>query len=132
MVLRHGIGGYAAFRSNFRKNEYDYTCSNDGVTEYGRIWTTGETRESHTVATAGFAMFPTRHFGFRLGAGMTSYTRCWEDASGQWAKVNDKSFSGVAVDVGVAFAFKPLVFSLGVTSDFSGQADLQLGVGIRL
>lgn len=129
-VLRHGIGAYASFRSNFRKNEYSYTCASDGSAEYGRIWTTGRSRVSRTVATAGFAMSTSRRFGFRLGAGLTSYTRCWEDVSGQWAKVDDKSFSGLAADAGIFIAFKPLLISLGATSDFSGHVDLQLGLGI--
>lgn len=131
VVTWNGVGAYASYRSNFRKNEYSYVCSSDGSTEYGRIWTTGESRQSRTVATAGFAMFASRRVGFRLGAGLTSYTRCWEDVSGQWAKVSDKSFSGFAADGGIFIAFNPLILSLGVTSDFSGNADLQLGVGFR-
>lgn len=131
VVTWNGIGAYAGFRSNFRKNEYSYTCTSDGSTEYGRVWATGKVRQSRSVATAGFAMWVSRHFGFRLGAGLTSYTRCWEDVSGQWAKVEDKSFNGLAADGGIFLTFKPFVFSVGVTSDFSGHADLQFGVGVR-
>ena len=125
------IGAYANYRGNFRKNEYSYSCTSGGDTEYGRIWATGKARASRTVATAGFAMFTSRRLGFRAGAGVTSYTRCWEDVSGQWAKVKDKSFKSPAVDAGVFLIFKPLVISLGVTSDFSGHADVQAGVGVR-
>lgn len=131
VVTWNGVGAYAGFRSNFGKNEYSYTCTSDGLTEYGRVWATGKVRQSRSVATAGFAMWVSRHFGFRLGAGLTSYTRCWEDVSGQWAKVEDKSFNGLAADGGIFLTFKPFVFSVGVTSDFSGHADLQLGVGVR-
>lgn len=131
VVTWNGIGAYAGFRSNFRKNEYSYTCTSDGSTEYGRVWATGKVRQSRSVATAGFAMWVSRHFGFRLGAGLTSYARCWEDVSGQWAKVEDKSFNGLAADGGIFLTFKPFVFSVGVTPDFSGHADLQFGVGVR-
>lgn len=94
-----GIGAYVNYRSDFRKNEYSYTCTSDGDTEYGRIWTTGKSRADRTMITAGLAMFTSRRFGFFAGAGVTSYTRCWEDVSGQWAKVEDKSFKSPAADV---------------------------------
>lgn len=90
LTLR-GIGAYANYRSDFRKNEYSYTCTSEGDTEYGRIWATGESRVSRTVATAGLAMWTSRRFGFYAGAGLSSSTRCWEDISGEWAKVEDKS-----------------------------------------
>ena len=127
----NNIGAYANYRGNFRKNEYSYVCTSDGDTEYGRIWATGNARECRSVATAGFAMFTSRRFGFRAGAGMTSYTRCWEDVSGQWAKVKDKSFKSPAADVGIFLIFNSLIISAGVTSDFSGHADVQLGIGVR-
>ena len=126
----NNIGAYANYRGNFRKNEYSYTCTSDGVTEYGRIWATGDSRRSRSVATAGFVMFPSHHFGFYAGAGLTSYRLCWEDASGEWVNVEDKSFRNFAVDAGMFLKFKPLILSLGVNSDFLGHADLQLGVGI--
>ena len=126
-----GIGAYVNYQSDFRKNEYSYVCTSDGDTEYGRIWATGESRESRSVATAGFAMFTSRRFGFHAGAGMTSYTRCWEDVSGQWAKVEDKSFKSLAADAGIFLTFKPVIITLGVTSDFSGHADVHVGAGVR-
>lgn len=125
-----GIGAYVNYRSDFRKNEYSYTCTSDGDTEYGRIWTTGKSRADRTMITAGLAMFTSRRFGFFAGAGVTSYTRCWEDVSGQWAKVEDKSFKSPAADVGLFLTFRPLILSVGVTSDFSGHADLQFAVGV--
>jgi len=125
------IGAYANYRGNFRKNECSYDCTSDGVTEYGRIWATGKARVSRTVATAGFVMFTSRRFGFRAGVGMTSYTCCWEDVSGQWAKVKDKSFKSPAADAGIFLTFSPLILSVGGTADISGHADVQVGVGVR-
>lgn len=86
---------------------------------------------SRTVATAGFAMFPSRRLGFYAGAGLTSYSLGWEDTSGQWAKVGDKSYRNFALDGGIFLTFKPLIISLGVTSDFGGHADLRVGAGVR-
>ena len=126
-----GIGVYVNYQSDFRKNEYSYVCTSEGDTEYGRIWATGKSREDRTVATAGLAIFTSRRFGFYAGAGMTSYTRCWEDVSGQWAKVEDKSFRSLAADAGIFLTFNPLSLSLGVTSDFSGRADVRVGIGVR-
>lgn len=126
-----GVGAYATWRSNFRKNEYSYSCTSDGDTEYGRIWATGNSRVSRSVAIAGLAMFPSGRFGFYAGGGLTSYTRCLEDVSGQWARVKDESFRTLAVDAGMLLTFNPLVFSVGVTSDFAGHADVRIGVGVR-
>ena len=130
MTLR-GVGVYANYRSDFRKNEYSYTCTSEGDTEYGRIWATGESRVSRTVATAGLAMWTSRRFGFYAGAGLSSSTRCWEDISGEWAKVEDKSYSGVAADGGILLTFKPMTLSVGVVSDFRRYVDVQIGVGVR-
>ena len=130
MTLR-GVGVYANYRSDFRKNEYSYTCTSEGDTEYGRIWATGESRVSRTVATAGLAMWTSRRFGFYAGAGLSSSTRCWEDISGEWAKVEDKSYRGVAADGGILLTFKPVALSVGVVSDFRRYVDVQIGIGVR-
>lgn len=130
MTLR-GVGVYANYRSDFRKNEYSYTCTSEGDTEYGRIWATGESRVSHTVATAGLAMWTSRRFGVYAGAGLSSSTRCWEDISGEWAKVEDKSYRGVAADGGILLTFKPMALSVGVVSDFRRYVDVQIGIGVR-
>lgn len=131
VATRSGIGAYVNYQSDFRKNEYSYTCTSEGYTEYGRIWATGESRVSRTVATAGLAMFASRRVGFHAGAGVTSYTRCWEDVSGQWAKVEDKSFKCLAADVGIFLTFNSVIITLGATPDFSGHADVHVGVGVR-
>ena len=130
MTLR-GIGAYANYRSDFRKNEYSYTCTSEGDTEYGRIWATGESRVSRTVVTAGLAMLTSRRFGVYAGAGLSSSTRCWEDISGEWAKVEDKSYRGVAADGGILLTFKPVALSVGVVSDFRRYVDVQIGIGVR-
>lgn len=130
MTLR-GVGAYVNYRSDFRKNEYSYTCTSEGDTEYGRIWATGESRVSRTVATAGLAMWTSRRFGFYAGAGLSSSTRCWEDISGEWAKVEDKSYRGIAADGGILLTFKPVALTVGVVSDFRRYVDVQIGVGVR-
>lgn len=126
-----GVGAYVNYRSDFRKNEYSYTCTSEGDTEYGRIWATGESRVSHTVATAGLAVWTSRRFGVYAGAGLSSSTRCWEDISGEWAKVEDKSYRGVAADEGILLTFKPVALSVGVVSDFRRYVDVQIGIGVR-
>ncbi len=131
VVTRGGVGGYINCRSDFRANDYSYDCSSDGDTEYGRIWATGNSRASRFVATAGLAMVTSGRFGFYAGGGLTSYTRCLEDVSGQWARVKDESFKTLAVDAGLFMRFNPFVLSVGVTSDFTGHSDVQVGVGLR-
>ncbi len=127
----NGLGAYVTCRSDFRKNEYSYECTSGGDTEYGRIWATGNSRMSRSVATAGLAMFTSGRFGFYAGGGLTSYTRCLEDVSGQWVRVKDESFRALAVDAGMFLTFNPVVLSAGVTSDFSGHVDVRIGIGVR-
>ncbi len=127
----NGLGAYVTCRSDFRKNEYSYECTSGGDTEYGRIWATGNSRVSRSVATAGLAMFTSGRFGFYAGGGLTSYTRCLEDVSGQWVRVKDESFRALAVDAGMFLTFNPVVLSAGVTSDFSGHVDVRIGIGVR-
>lgn len=70
------VGAYLNYQSDFHKEEYSYTCTSEGDTEYGRIWATGNSVGSRTVATAGLAMFTSSRFGFHCGAGLTYYIRC--------------------------------------------------------
>ncbi len=126
-----GMGVYARFRSNFRPSGSAYDCSSDGVTDYGYIWATGKTRTSRSSASAGLVIFPSRHLGFYAGAGVMSYTLCWEDIAGDWAKVTDSSYRNLAADGGIFLRFSHFTASLGVSSDFSGHSDLLLGVGVR-
>lgn len=125
------VGLYAGYRGNFKSGEYDYVCSSDGVSEYGRVWASGAVRRSRGVVAGGLCVFPTRRLGFYAGAGRSSYTLCWEDSTGKWAEVEDRSYDGFAVDAGLFLTFDRLVFSAGTVSDFSGHADLQIGVGVR-
>ncbi len=126
-----GMGVYAHYRSNFRPSESAYDCSNEGVTDYGHIWATGKSRTSRSSASAGLAIFPSRHIGFYAGAGVMTYTLCWEDIAGDWAKVTDSSYRNLAVDGGIFLTFSHFMASLGVSSDFRGHSDLLLGVGVR-
>ncbi len=130
-VSWRGVGLYAGYRGNFRSGEYDYVCSSDGVSEYGRVWASGAVRQSRGVVTGGLCVFPARRFGFYAGAGRSSYKLCWEDSTGEWAEVEDRSYDSLAVDAGLFLTFDRLVFSAGAVSDFSGHADIQIGVGIR-
>lgn len=125
------MGVYAHYRSNFLSSGSDYGCSSDGVTDYGYIWATGKSRTSRSSASAGLAIFPTRRLGFYAGAGVMSYTLCWEDIAGAWAKVTDNSYRNLAADGGIFLTFSRFLASMGVSSDFRGHSDLMLGVGVR-
>ena len=126
-----GMGVYAHYRSDFRPSGSGYGCSSEGVTDYGYIWATGKSRTSRSSASAGLAIFPSRHIGFYAGAGVMTYTLCWEDVTGDWAKVTDRSYRNLAADGGIFLTFSRFLASLGVSSDFRGHSDLLLGVGVR-
>lgn len=126
-----GMGLYAHYRSNFRSSASEYDCNSDGATDYGFIWATGKTRTSRSSASAGLIIFPSGRLGIYAGAGLMSYTLCWEDIAGDWAKVADSSYRNLAADGGIFLRFSRFTASLGVSSDFSGHSDLLLGVGVR-
>ena len=126
------IGGYASFRSSFSSAKSSYGCTSDGIVENGgTIWTSGKDKVGRLNVTAGIMARFTHWLGAYAGAGYGTRTLTWEDINGQWAKVTDHSYKGVALDAGLIFTIKNFALSAGINSIAFDWCELTLGLGVR-
>ena len=127
-MMRTG-GVWVRFDSNFHARTADYSCTSDGRTSYGQIWTTGRTERERLCLTAGGLWHPANWLTLYGGAGYGWRDLYWEDASGAWAQVSDASCRGLAADLGVVFTFDHVALSAGVNTLAFRRFDCTLGFG---
>ena len=94
-------GVFAKARSNFKFRKADYSCRSDGTADGGYIWTSGETCVCRHQVTLDVSYAPIRALAVYAGAGYGDRSLFWQDSDGAWARVQDCSFRGVAVDAGL-------------------------------
>ena len=109
----------------------DYSCYIDGTTDTGYIWTTGEEKKTRFSVTAGGLFSPLPFLSIYAGAGYGSRTLFWQDTSGRWAQVKDRSSSGLALDGGLLLSWKHLSFQLGVSTIHFSAPAAEVGLGLR-
>ena len=125
------IGGYINFRSNFKRGNSDYGCLSDGtIGNSSFIWTTGNEKTSRTNISAG-VISQTGWLSLYAGAGYGTNTLTWEDVGGKWAKVDDFSYKGAAIDAGAVFTINNFAISAGITSIAFDWGEFSLGFGVR-
>lgn len=110
------FGGYVSARSNFVACQADYACRNDGTTDFGFIWATGRTRGSRLSLSCGGVVRLADFLRLHAGAGFGHMSVLWEDSSGRWARVSDRSSQGVLLESGLLFEFDHFTAGLGVSS----------------
>lgn len=126
------IGGYINFRSNFKRGTSDYGCLSDGsIGNSGSIWTTGREKMSRYNISAGLISRITNWLSLYAGAGYGTRTLLWEDIGGNWAKVEDFSYTGAAIDAGAVFTINDFAVSAGISSVAFDWCELSLGFGVR-
>lgn len=126
------LGGYVNIRSNFSSADGNYSCTSDGSLENGSpIWTTGKEKQGRFNVTAGVMSQLTNWLGAYAGAGYGSSTLAWEDINGEWAKVEDFSHKGLALDAGLVFNVKNFAISAGINSIAFEWCEFSLGFGVR-
>jgi hypothetical protein len=130
LVSWRRFGIYANVRDNFNSLSTSYDCNCDGTTSNGYIWTSGRSKTSRLNVSTGAIWNATSWLHPFIGVGYGSKQLAWEDSSGEWAKVTDRSYSGVSIDYGLLFSFRRLLFSVGGSSITTKYSDLVLGVGI--
>ena len=123
------IGLYFNYVGNFSSAPTDYNCCSDGQTPFGYIWTSGAQKVSTFRATAGLCAKVTPWLMPYAGAGYGRRTLVWEDSAGQWARVTDCSFEGVAAEAGLLLNFDHVAFSVGVGTVAFGYCTLDFGLG---
>jgi hypothetical protein len=131
IVLWRKFGIYANVRSSLTSLSTSYDCMCDGTTSNGYIWTSGRSKTSRLNVSTGAIWNAISWLHPFIGVGYGSKQLAWEDSSGEWAKVTDKSYSGLSIDYGVLFSYKRLLFSIGGSSISTKYSDLVFGVGIK-
>ena len=123
------LGAYIRAGSNFAPRGYDYDCLSDGTTSYGTIWTSGST----SYFTAQASIGPCYRINGRLrayaGLGYGSALTLWEDSSGKWARVADRSPKGLLFELGSIFNMGRVNLSLSYSCTALKLSELLLGIG---
>ena len=122
-------GCYVKAVSNFRSSASAYDCLSDGTTSEGYIWTSGRSRVSRLFFTTGLVFRPCDWLSLYTGAGYGSRTLLWEDSSGCWSRVSDRSPRGVAADLGLQFRLRRIRLTLGVSTTAFRRLDGEIAVG---
>jgi hypothetical protein len=65
------------------------------------------------------------------GGGYGSRQLLWQDVSGRWAQVSDRSVTGFAVDVGLIFTVGPVSLLAGASTVGFGNVAAEFGLGFR-
>lgn len=127
----NGFGGYIKAMSNFKSAESQYECHSDGTFDEGTMWLSGKSAVSKLKLSTGARISFPKHYGFYAGAGYGNFVTTWQDISGNWAKVKDKSASGLLCEFGILYDLGLVEFTVGVSTIAFKYSDLDIGVGIR-
>ena len=136
------VGVFLKGRTNFRSQSTGYDCLSDGTFAGGFFWGGGEQSILRHQLTLDLSYAVFRPVSVYIGAGYGERKLCWKDSVGQWARVSDRSFRGVALDAGLIIrpvregAARRLTLLLGCSwmpssSPKQGYLDLEAGVAWR-
>lgn len=127
-------GLFVKGRSNFHRRGTDFDCRSDGTTDNGYFWSGNETDRIRHQLTLDVSYAFSRPVSLYLGAGYGLRTLCWKDYSGAWARVTDRSHSGLAAEAGVLIhpiprgPAKGLTLLLGGSWIRGGYIDAEAGL----
>lgn len=126
-------GGYARFKSNFNTCTSSYSCFGDGTINRGTpFWPSGNSSKSVMTASAGIMYRANRWLCLYGGTGYGTSMLYWEDIDGKWAKVDDYSIKGIAVETGLLTSWKFMTFGMGVSSTAFRRVSFDLSLGFTL
>lgn len=123
-------GFYVKGRSDFKHCPYDYTCSGNGTTASGFIWTSGKSLRSAWSVGAGGIVPLGGPFSLYAGPCYGRRTTLWEDSSGRWAQVDDYSAKGLGADAGILFRKGRFIAEAGAGTVLFRTFSLEIGLGI--
>ena len=124
-------GVYARFRSNFAGGSWSYLCNSDGSCEGGNFWPSGGRSISVMHSCLGVRKNLGRRFSILAGAGYGRKVVLWEDVDRNWAKVNDLSASGLALECGPAATWGPVELQLLFSTIDVRTASIEFAFGFR-
>ena len=126
-----GWGGYVKFHSNFKSAAHTYVCDADGNRDGGKIWPTGNSSVSCLHASIGMRKNFGRWCGMMAGTGYGRKTLLWEDIDRSWAKVSDKSASGILLECGPVVDAGPLEIQAVLSTIAFRTIALEIAVGFN-
>lgn len=125
-------GLYVKYRNNFVFQAYDIECDSKGIvpgSQYG-VWTTGNTQVTRYSITGGLLGRFSKWMYIYLGGGYGDRSLLWETTGGEWARISDYSYTGVALDAGFIFRIGKFSFSLGANCTDFKYIEGELGIGV--
>lgn len=123
------LGAYLKATGNFKPSNYSYTCHEDGTTDNGYIWTSGNGHISKMTVTAGGIFKCLDWLSVSAGAGYGERVLLWRDSKDNFAKVSEASSQGIAADLGAIFHFGRLTAYTGVSTIAFKRIYPEVGVG---
>ena len=129
-LKKRQTGGYLSFGTGFQTVREDYACTRDGRTDFGHIWASGRSRYSSFSLSGGIIVGNSGGLAGYAGAGYGRVGCYWEDVSGQWAKVEDRSFQGILVESGLIWTAGKLVVTAGLSSVSFSTLSPVIGLGV--
>lgn len=129
MVKKYGW--YVKARSNFSFPSSSYNCTSNGAIEGGGyIWAEGSSQTSRLAMTAGGMFRAARWCYPYAGAGYGSRGLYWMDYQRDWAKVSDRSCSGLTIDAGVVLKLGKMAVTIGVNNTAFKYTEAEVGIGV--
>lgn len=131
-VERGSLGAYVKVRSNFRNVSTLYECESSGrIQGGGMIWPSGRSAVVENAAVIGVFAHVSGPVNLYAGAGYGVHSLVWQDVDEQWAKVSDKSFSGLAFDAGAVVSFGHFSLMAGIDVIGLSRLNPEIGVGLN-
>ncbi len=132
--LKRKTGAYVSFMSNFKSKSTVMDILSDATSAGNPVWLSGRQEKTKLSVTAGGILRLADHVSLLAGAGYGSRKLLWENTNGDWMRVKDCSYSGIAAEAG-------LLFTLGLRESFClsvkagtiafKYTDLSFGIGYR-
>lgn len=127
-VAKEQWGGYLSVRSNFVGTGSDYVTDADGnIAGGGKFWGDGITRYGLIDVSGGAVWHALDAIGLYFGAAYGTRCLAWQDASGNWARVSDYSYTGFGFDAGAIVSLWHIDFLAG--AGWLGGWSLVFGIG---
>lgn len=125
-------GAFFRISGNAWYPSHTLNAASDGSSGNGFIWTNGNTRSSRLIATVDAIWFPSpAPVGLYTGGGYGFTRTFWQTSDGSWAHITDQSISGPSADLGVIYAHRHLIVSVGATTLAFRTVSGMVGIGYR-
>lgn len=132
--LRRSTGAYVSFLSNFKSKSASIDCLSDGTSSGNPVWVSGRQEKTKMRVTAGGIFRVAENVSLLAGAGYGTRKLLWENTGGDWMRVTDCSYSGVAAEAGALFTLgrrESFCLSAKVGTIAFKYIDFSVGIGYR-